>query len=132
MTRPLDDMPPATFTLGLRRPVTSRGFVMLRGSFFDVDDRPGPTEVRMPRGYTVVDAIAGATLAKWIDVNVNVRNMLDRTYPLSPDPRSVAAPGVSAVLTANVRFWRSGGAGGPPERRRPACYTRTSTALRPP
>ena len=99
----LDDMPPATFTLGLRRPVTARGFVMLRGSFYGVDDRPGPTEVRMP-GYTVVDAIAGATLAKWIDLNLNVRNMLDRTYPLSPDPRAVAASGVSAVLTANVRF----------------------------
>ena len=99
----LDDMPPATLTLGLRRPVTSRGFVMLRGSFYDVDDRPGPTEVRMP-GYTVVDAIAGATLAKWIDLSFNVRNMLDRTYPASTDPRAVPAPGVSAVLTANLRF----------------------------
>jgi outer membrane receptor protein involved in Fe transport len=99
----LDDMPPATFTLGLRRPVTERGFVMLRGSFFDVDDRPGPTEVRMP-GYTVVDAIAGATLAKWVDLNLSVRNLLDRTYPASTDPRAVPAPGVSAVLTANLRF----------------------------
>jgi outer membrane receptor protein involved in Fe transport len=77
--------------------------VMLRGSFYDVDDRPGPTEVRMP-GYTVVDAIAGATLAKWIDLSFNVRNMLDRTYPASTDPRAVPAPGVSAVLTANLRF----------------------------
>ena len=99
----LDDMPPATFTLGLRRPVTAKGFVMLRGSFFDVDDRPGPTEVRMP-GYTVVDAIAGASLAKWIDLNFNVRNMLDRTFPQSPDARAVPAPGISAVLTANLRF----------------------------
>jgi outer membrane receptor protein involved in Fe transport len=99
----LDDMPPATLTLGLRRPVTTRGFVMLRGSFYDVDDRPGPTEVRMP-GYTVVDAIAGASLAKWVDLNFNVRNMLDQSYPGSTDPRAVPAPGISAVLTANLRF----------------------------
>jgi outer membrane receptor protein involved in Fe transport len=99
----LDDMPPATFTLGLRRPVTSKGFVQVRGSFFAVDDRPGPTEVRMP-GYTAVDVIAGATLAKWVDLNLNVRNLLDQTYPSSPDSRAVPAPGISAVLTANLRF----------------------------
>ena len=99
----LDDMPPATFTLGLRRPVTSRGFVQVRGSFFAVDDRPGPTEVRMP-GYTAVDAIAGATLARWIDLNLSIRNLLDQTYPASPDSRAVPAPGISAVLTANLRF----------------------------
>ena len=99
----LDDMPPATLTLGLRRPVASRAFVQLRGSFYAVDDRPGPTEARMP-GYTVVDAIASATLAKWIDLNLSVRNMFDRTYPGSTDPRAVPAPGISAVLTANMRF----------------------------
>ena len=99
----LDDMPPATFTLGFRRPVSSKGFVQVRGSFFAVDDRPGPTEARMP-GYTALDATAGATLAKWIDLNLNVRNLLDATYPLSPDPRAVPAPGISAVLTANLRF----------------------------
>ena len=99
----LDDMPPATFTLGLRRPVTTRGFVQLRGSFYDADGRPGPTEVRMP-GYTVVDALAGATLAPWVDLNFNVRNLLDRPYPASTDPRAVPAQGISAVLTANMRF----------------------------
>ena len=39
----LDDMPPATFTLGLRRSVTSRGFVQVRGAFYSTDDDPGPT-----------------------------------------------------------------------------------------
>ncbi|MFO7692920.1 MAG: TonB-dependent receptor [Vicinamibacterales bacterium] len=99
----LDDIPPVTFTLGLRRPVTSKGFVMLRGSFYDVDERPGPTEVRMP-GYTVVDVIGSATLAPWVDLNLNVRNLLDRVYPVSPDSRAVPAQGISAVLTANLRF----------------------------
>ena len=55
-------------------------------------------------GYTVVDATAGATLAKWIDLNFNVRNMLDCTYPVNPDARAMPAPGISAVLTANLRF----------------------------
>ena len=77
--------------------------MQLRGSFYDDDDRPGPTEVRMP-GYTVVDALAGATLATWVDLNFNVRNLLDRTYPASTDPRAVPAQGISAVLTANLRF----------------------------
>ncbi len=99
----LDDMPPATFTLGLRRPVTTKGFVQLRGSFYDDDDRPGPTEIRTP-GYTIVDALAGVTLAKWVDLNFNARNLFDFTYAASPDPRGVAAPGISAVLTANLRF----------------------------
>jgi outer membrane receptor protein involved in Fe transport len=99
----LDDMPPATFTLGLRRPVTARAFVQVRGAFYSADDDPGPTEVRMP-GYTIVDAVAGATLARWIDLNLNVRNLLDRDYPASTDPRAVSAPGLSAVLTANLRF----------------------------
>jgi outer membrane receptor protein involved in Fe transport len=99
----LDDMPPATFTLGLRRSVTSKGFVQIRGSFFAVDERPGPTEVRMP-GYTAVDATAGAALSDWADLTLSVRNLLDQTYPSSPDARAVPAPGTSAVLTANLRF----------------------------
>ncbi|MCX6545375.1 MAG: TonB-dependent receptor [Acidobacteria bacterium] len=99
----LDDVPPATFTLGLRRPVSSRGFVHVRGAFYGVDDRPGPTEVRMP-GYTLVDVIGGVTLTKRIDLNLNVRNLLDQQYPVSPDSRAIPAPGISAVLTATARF----------------------------
>ena len=55
-------------------------------------------------GYSVVDAIASATVAKWMDLNLTVRNMFDFTYPVSPDARAVSAPGVSALLTANLRF----------------------------
>jgi outer membrane receptor protein involved in Fe transport len=99
----LDDIPPATFTMGLRRPVSTWGFVHVRGAFYGVDDRPGPTEVRVP-GYTLVDVVVGATLAKWIDLNLSVRNLLDQNYPVSPDARAVPAPGISAVLTATARF----------------------------
>jgi outer membrane receptor protein involved in Fe transport len=99
----LDDVPPATFTLSLRRPVSTRGFVLVRGAFFGVDDRPGPTEVRMP-GYTLVDVIGGVTLTKRLDLNLNVRNLLDQQYPVSPDARAIPSPGISAVLTATARF----------------------------
>ena len=67
------------------------------------DDRPGPTEIRMP-GYTLLDVIAGVSLTKAFDLNVTLRNLLDRTYPVSPDSRAVAAPGLHGVLTLTARF----------------------------
>ena len=99
----LDDIPPVTFTLGLRRPVGTRGFMQVRGAFYGNDDKPGPTEIRMP-GYTLVDAIAGITLTKALDAHLTVRNLLDRTYPITPDARAVSAPGIYGVLTVTARF----------------------------
>ncbi|MBE3133161.1 MAG: TonB-dependent receptor, partial [Acidobacteria bacterium] len=99
----LDDIPPATFTLAMRRPIASRGFAQVRGAFYGADDRPGPTEIRMP-GYSLVDVIGGVALTKWIDVNVTLRNLLDQTFPVSPDARAVSAPGASAVVTVTARF----------------------------
>ena len=99
----LDDIPPATFTLGVRRPIGSRAFAQVRGAFYAVDNDPGPTEVRMP-GYSIVDVIGGVSLGKQVDLNVTVRNVLDATYPSSPDARAMPAPGVSAVLTVIARF----------------------------
>ncbi len=99
----LDDVPPATFTLAVRRPVTAKGFAQVRAAFFGVDDRPGPTEIRMP-GYTLVDVTGGFALAKRVDVNVMLRNLLNQTFPVSPDARAVPAPGINAVLTVTARF----------------------------
>lgn len=99
----LDDIPPLTFTLSLRRPVGTRGFAHVRGAFYGRDDRPGPTEVAVP-GYTVLDVIGSVTLAKALDVNLTVRNLLDRTYPVSPDARAVWAPGLHGILTVIARF----------------------------
>lgn len=99
----LDDIPPATFTLSARRPIGTRGFAQVRGAFFSVDDRPGPTEIRMP-GYTLLDVIGGVTLTKALDLNLTLRNLLDQTYPSTPDARAMPAPGATAVLTATVRF----------------------------
>ncbi|MEW5981195.1 MAG: TonB-dependent receptor [Acidobacteriota bacterium] len=99
----LDDIPPPTFTLTVRRPIGTRTFAQVRGAFYAKDVRPGPTEIRMP-GYTLIDAAGGVTVTRWFDVNLTVRNLLDRAYPVSPDSRAVQAPGVSAVLTATARF----------------------------
>lgn len=100
---PLDDIAPATLSLGLKQPVGSRAFVSARAAFYGEDDRPGPTEVRMP-GYTVIDVLGSVEITRPLSLNLNVRNLLDRTYPASPDARAVPAPGLNAVLTANVRF----------------------------
>jgi outer membrane receptor protein involved in Fe transport len=99
----LDDVPPATFTVGLRRPVSTRGFVAARAAFFGEDDRPGPTEIRMP-GYTLLDLTGGLSLGKALDLNVALRNLLDQTYPVSPDARAVWAPGLNATVTVVARF----------------------------
>ncbi len=99
----LDDIPPATLTVALRRPILSRGFAQIRGAFYAADHRPGPTEVRMP-GYTLVDLVGGVTLRPWCEVNVALRNLLNRTYPVSPDARAVPAPGTSANVTLTARF----------------------------
>ena len=55
-------------------------------------------------GYTSLDAIAGMTLAKRLDVNVTLRNLLDMTYPVSPDARAVPAPGFNGVVTLTAKF----------------------------
>ena len=47
MTRPWTTSPP-TVTLTVRRPVGERAFVQVRGAFYNEDECPGPTEVRMP------------------------------------------------------------------------------------
>jgi len=99
----LDDMPPLTATVSVRRAIAARGFVQVRGGFYAKDDKPGPTEIRMP-GYTLLDLIGGVSLTKAFDLNVTLRNLLDRTYPVSPDSRAVAAPGLHGVLTLTARF----------------------------
>jgi outer membrane receptor protein involved in Fe transport len=55
-------------------------------------------------GYTVVDVSGGMPLSRNLDLRAIVRNLLDATYYASPDARFVFAPGISASLTAVVRF----------------------------
>jgi outer membrane receptor protein involved in Fe transport len=55
-------------------------------------------------GYTLLDLTGGLSLGKALDLNVALRNLLDQTYPVSPDARAVWAPGLNATVTVVARF----------------------------
>ncbi len=99
----LDDVAPANLSLQLRRQLRSRAFVAVRTSMFAEDDRPGPTEARTP-GYVLIDASGGIGVGDHVELQINARNLLNRAYYASPDPRWVLAPGRSASLTVVVQF----------------------------
>jgi outer membrane receptor protein involved in Fe transport len=54
--------------------------------------------------YTSLDAILGVMLAKRLDINLTLRNLLNETYPVSPDARAVPAPGFNGVVTIVAKF----------------------------
>ena len=98
----LDDIGADSISVQLRRAIR-QGFVQVRVAAYADDDRPGPTEIEMP-GYTIVDVSGGVPIGSQLDLRMLVRNLLDATYYASPDRRFVLAPGISASLTAVVRF----------------------------
>ena len=51
-----------------------------------------------------VDASTNVRLSKHLELQGAVRNLLDREYFASPDPRTVLAAGVSGSVTAVVAF----------------------------
>ena len=99
---PLDDIPPESFTLQLRK-VFGPAFVQARGAVYARDPRPGPTERARP-GYGLLDLGGGYKLGDIVEFQVYVRNVLDKAYLITPDARSVLAPGISAAFTTFVRF----------------------------
>ena len=100
--RPLDDIPPESFNLQLRKQF-GPAFVQARGVVYANDDHPGPTERARP-GYGLLDLGAGYTFAEFFELQAYVRNVLDKEYLITPDPRAVPAPGISATVTGFVRF----------------------------
>lgn len=99
----LDDVPPETITFRLRKDFGEKGYVLLRGAAYGDDDRPGPSEVRVA-GYSLLDATAGYRFNKKIEIQLAGRNLLDRSYLVSPDVRAVQAPGISVLATALITF----------------------------
>jgi outer membrane receptor protein involved in Fe transport len=99
---PLDGVPPPSISLQLRKQLSAFGFVQARAAAYDRDERPGPTEIVTP-GYAIVDLSGGWFLTRTIELRGIVRNLLDQPYFVSPDTRTVLAPGISALLTLNVR-----------------------------
>ena len=99
---PLDDIPPESLNLQLRKQL-GPAFVQARGVIYANDDHPGPTERARP-GYGLLDLGAGYSFAEYFELQAYVRNVLDKAYLVSPDARAVLAPGISATFTGFVRF----------------------------
>jgi hemoglobin/transferrin/lactoferrin receptor protein len=99
----LDDVAPAMAAMVLRKQVTTKGTAHIRVAAFGADERVGPSEVRAP-GYTLLDAGAGWWLTPQLELRANGRNLLNRSYFASADPRWVFAPGRSGSLTAFLAF----------------------------
>jgi len=99
----LDDVAPNMAALVLRKRLLDKGSAHVRVATFATDTRPGVSEIRAP-GYTLLDAGANWWLSPHLELRANGRNLLNRTYYASPDPRFVFAPGRSASMTAVISF----------------------------
>lgn len=100
---PLDDVPVENLTLTLKKALSERGYLQIRGALFGRDERPGPTE-RVTPGYGTIDLAGGWRLNSIAELRVSARNLLDKDYPASPDERAIVAPGISGLVTLLVSF----------------------------
>jgi iron complex outermembrane receptor protein len=99
----LDDISPITVTTVLRKAFGERAFGQVRLAYFSDDEHAGPTERPIP-GYTLLDAQAGYTLARAVEIRLQARNLLNESYFASQDVRAVLAPGRSANVTLALVF----------------------------
>ncbi len=100
---PTDGVPaPGVFAV-VRGTPSKRWWWMARGAVFTGDDRPGPTEQDVP-GYAVLDAGAGFTMSKWLEISLLARNLANRSYLSSTDEAAVLAPGRSVQLVLRGRL----------------------------
>jgi hemoglobin/transferrin/lactoferrin receptor protein len=99
----LDDIPPGSISLQLRRAIGSRSHAHVRGAAYAPRNSPGPTERATP-GYGVVDAGGGFMLSKRMELRFLARNLFDKEYLASADPRAMPAPGATATMTLVARF----------------------------
>jgi iron complex outermembrane receptor protein len=100
---PLDDISPATFFVQVRKDLATRAFVQARVAFYAEDGEPGPTEIETP-GHGVLDVSAGYRFDSRLELRFLGRNLLDASYPVSPDARAVLAPGISGLVSLLVRL----------------------------
>lgn len=99
----VDDIPGPNLKLGLRRTLTDKGYGQIRVAFFSTDERPGPTEIVVPR-YQSFDVSGGFRVSPNLELRGLVRNLFDQRFPVSPDARAVLAPGISGVFTVVAEF----------------------------
>ena len=90
----LADIPPRSLGFHVSKRISERAQIQLRSTLFDRDDRPGPTEVATP-GHVRFDLLGRVRLGRLVSLVGEMRNLLDKDYPASPDSRSPLAPGRS-------------------------------------
>lgn len=102
---PLDGVPAPSVMAQLRRQFGARGFAQIRLAGSAADRRPGPTE-RVTPAYAAVDLAGGWRVSPTVELRVHARNVLDQTYLVSADTRTVPAPGASLAVTTALYFGR--------------------------
>ncbi len=100
---PLADIPPRRLGFHVSKRISESAQIQLRSTLFDRDDRPGPTEVLTP-GYVRFDLLGRVRLSRFVSVVGELRNLLDKDYPASPDSRSTLAPGRSGRFSMLFDF----------------------------
>ncbi len=95
---PTDGVPSHGGFLVVRREVGGRWWWLGRLAAYLRDGRPGPTEQVVP-GYATLDAGLGYALNDALRVQLDGRNLLDRSYLASADAASVPAPGRSILVS---------------------------------
>jgi outer membrane receptor protein involved in Fe transport len=99
----LDDIAPDMVMATLRKRITEKGSAHVRLATFREDTRNGISEIDAP-GYTLLDAGASWTLSRQLELRATGRNLLNKSYYASPDPRFVRAPGRNGSITAVIQF----------------------------
>ncbi len=99
----LADVPAPSLGLQVSKLIFERAQIQLRSTLFQRDDRPGPTEMTTP-GHARFDLFGRVRLNRVVSVVGELRNLLDKDYPASPDSRSPLAPGRSGGFTLLFDF----------------------------
>jgi len=94
----LADIPPRSLRVQISKRISESAEIQFRSFLFDRDNRPGPVEVATP-GYFRLDLLGRVRFSRLVSVVGQMRNLLDKDYPASPDVRATQAPGRWGALT---------------------------------
>ena len=99
----LDDIPATNIQFQIRKELGTGHYGRIQLGIYVEDNDPGPTEIVTP-SFVTLDVGAGVKLSEPLKLRFLVRNLLDRTFPISPDRRAVLAPGINGVVTLVAEF----------------------------
>ncbi len=100
---PLADIPAPNLSVLVSKRIYERAEIELRSTLVDRDERAGPTEVATP-GHARFDLLGRIRLGSVATLVGELRNLLDKDYPASPDSRATLAPGRSGGFTVLFDF----------------------------